>query len=129
MFGQYLLKKNLISEEDVSGARRLQLRSNQALGVIARQRGMLTPHQIREVREVQKRWGLKFGAVAVRLGFLSAPDLRELLLIQRHSHLYFGACLVAIGAIDDITMQRELDRYRAERKPGEAEDEEERWAV
>lgn len=83
-------------------------------GLIARERGLLTPDQVREVIEAQKRWGCLFGEIARELGYMTDAQVREVLGVQSNEHLYIGECLVLLGRIEREAMERELDAYQAE---------------
>ncbi|MCA9770758.1 MAG: hypothetical protein KC466_00025 [Myxococcales bacterium] len=113
MFGQYLIRENLVTLADVESARRQQLRTNQLFGLIASERGFLSRQQVREVIEAQKRWGCLFGEIARELGYLTDAQIQEILGIQMSDHLYIGECLVLLGCIEREVMERALDDYQA----------------
>ena len=116
MFGDYLVERGLLSEENLRRALEHQETLSPALGRIGYERGMMTLDQVIEVLEAQREVGLRFGEVAVARGVIDESQLSELLAVQHDSHLPLGQVLATLGLIDPIVLDRELKAYLAQVK-------------
>jgi hypothetical protein len=111
LFGQYLCRQGLATNEQVIQARSLQLRHNQKIGVLAKRNGILTDEQIQRILIIQEETLKKFGELSVELGYLSKAQVKELLLEQEDNYLFFGEALVKLGVLTEKEMFAQLKAF------------------
>jgi hypothetical protein len=111
LFGQYLSRQGLITNDHVIQARSLQLRHNKKIGMLARSRGMLTDEQIQRILIVQEEALKQFGELAVELGYLSEAQVKELIVEQEDNYLFFGEALVQLGVVTEEEMFGHLKAF------------------
>lgn len=102
-----LLKKGLVSVEDLLEAVERQRSSQIPLGRLAVQSGKMRMPQVCKVLKVQADSPKPFGRIAVEMGFLSEPDLAQLLLHQSEQVKSVGEYLVELGAISSEQFETE----------------------
>ncbi len=110
-FGQFLLRRGVISRPQLLQTLDHQEIYNQRFGAYAVSRGMLTPDQCECIEKAQGRGARRFGQVAVDLGLLSQQQVEELLTLQLNDHLYLGAALTELGHIDPARLAQELAAF------------------
>jgi hypothetical protein len=76
LFGEFLLKKKLITLDDISHARELQKRHNVLIRELAQKRGSLKEQDIEQMMAYQDNH-LYFGEALVKLGVMSEKRLSE----------------------------------------------------
>ena len=96
-FGRFLLRKGVITTEQLADAVDYQKEMNRRIGLIALDRGLLTQEQVQNILEEQKKKDLPFGEIAVRLKYLTRKKLDELLFLKNVNHVYLGEALLAKG--------------------------------
>lgn len=110
-FGHYLLRKGLITFDDILNAGALQKRTNLRIGEIAKKRGWMTDGDIKTLLAIQEETLGKFGEIAVRESGISSEQLSELLRIQDEEYLFFGQALLKLGLISDQKLMENLKEY------------------
>lgn len=115
-FGQYLLEKGRISNEQLLDAVEYQNSTNARLGTLAIERGLLSEDQVRHVNAQQKTTDRLFGDLAVDLGYLTPDQLADLVEIQKTSRLFLGEALVEKGFMTAEELERELALFKAEQQ-------------
>ena len=115
-FGQYLLEKGRISNEQLLDAVDYQNSTNARLGTLAVERGVLSEDQVRHVNAQQKTTDRLFGDMAVDLGYLTPDQLADLVEIQKSSRLFLGEALVEKGFLTADEVDRELAQFKAEQQ-------------
>lgn len=92
-FGDYLLEKKLISQEQLDELIKEQA-TRAKLGVIAVAEKLLTPKQAEELNELQKHKDSRFGDIAIEKGYLLAEEVNYLLSLQGNPYLKFIQSLI-----------------------------------
>ncbi len=115
-FGQYLLEKGRISNDQLLDAVEYQNSTNARLGTLAIERGVLSEDQVREVNQQQKTTDRLFGDLAVDLGYLTPDQLADLVEIQKTARLFLGEALVEKGFMTPEELERELAMFKAEQQ-------------
>ncbi len=90
-FGQFLLKKGLITFDDIFKARMLQKKQNLRIGDLALKRGWLTQTEIDKVLVLQEETAEEFGEIAICTGLsyqrpgrgIAQPPERRTSLLRR----------------------------------------------
>jgi hypothetical protein len=107
-FGQFLLERGEIDEQQLRAALDLMERENQTIGELAVAEGFATAAECRRVHGEQRRKDLPFGELAVHMGALNNVELEELLQLQRRTRLPLASALVRT---DVLTPERARDLY------------------
>jgi hypothetical protein len=112
-FGQFLINKDLITEEDLNEALWLQRKATPPIGKLSVRGKKLSIKQVNRILSAQIDTAKKFGAVAIELGYLVQEDVDELLLIQKTSRPKLGEILIQMGKIDRSRLGIELIKFEA----------------
>jgi hypothetical protein len=110
-FGNYLLKRGLVTLSDVLRARLLQKKHNRPVGELARQRGWLEEEDIADILRTQEDSRKKFGEIAVKKKYLTLSQVNELINIQKDNFLYLGEALVQLGVITKDESEENLREF------------------
>lgn len=111
-FGQYLLRKDLISQKQLELAFEQQQSTRIKLGVLAINEGYMTTKQIEEVHTSQMKMDKKFGEIAMELNYLTAEQLETLLSSQKKQHLLLGQALIDNHSITIDQFSDALSQYK-----------------
>ena len=114
-FGQFLINKKKITEEQLKGALSLQVEEHYELGQVAIFFGKMQDKQVDIVLKAmteEKHAGKKFGEVAKELNFVSSSDLDETLELEEEINNRIGKILAMSGYIT----QEEIDKCLKEFK-------------
>ncbi len=112
LFGQYLAKKGLITEQEIVWARIMQKRENKRIGQLARERGLMSKEDVEKVLTLQEHDPDKrFVELAVEQKILGPEEVEKLLREQEDSHLFFGDALVKLGSLTKEELERELVEF------------------
>jgi len=111
-FGQYLLKRKLISPAQLRFVLTLQNFDSVRLGIMAIELGFMTSGQVKEVHAVQAKVDKRFGEIAVDAGYLTREQLQILLTGQTSLHVSISQTLVDEGIMDLETLWRILEEYK-----------------
>lgn len=112
LFGEYLLHREKIDEDDLELALKFQEEEYVALGALAVRENFLSSQQLSAVLDHQRMEGHgKFGEIAIELGFLNNETVDKLLAMQKEKHILIGDILVLFGAISKEEMKRELKQF------------------
>lgn len=116
LFGQFLLREELITEAELRDANRdLRLR-NKSLGELAIDSNLLSPRQVAELNREQRTTDLRLGELAVSRGLLSEEELECLIILQKATQVSLGRVLVDRGAIAASELDALELRYSDESK-------------
>jgi len=116
LFGQYLLKKGLVTNKDINDACYLQRKRCQKIGRKARETGLLSDADIVRITRKQSELGSKFGETAEKLKLLTHEQVSELLDKQKREYMLFGEALILSGVLSESIVKRELKRFCEERE-------------
>ena len=98
-FGEYLLKHEAISQDQLDEAIFFQQKNNELLGKLAQKKGYMHQAQIKVVLQEQRRTNRNFGQVAVHMEFLDQAQLETLLQEQAKNHVLLGEALTRLGTL------------------------------
>jgi hypothetical protein len=121
LFGQFLLRKGLISERDLFNALMIQREQNRLIGAVAREKGWLSASDVEKILAYQEKNSKKFGEVAVEQTLLSGEQVELLLLEIEENHVFFGEALVSLGALSEPDMLRNLETFHRLKLGNEAQ--------
>lgn len=116
-FGQFLIEKNLVTNEALLRAIDLQERTNLKLGEMAVAMGLITSRDIETAHSAQYSRDMKLGDLLVELGMLTSSQLDDVIKHQRATHIYIGEALIKVGALTP----EQLEQYLADFKIDQAE--------
>ena len=110
-FGEFLVEKGLISEEERDDALAIQNAINLRLGILANVQEIITVGQIFDVLEHQKGSGKKFGEAARHLSLMNEDQLRKLLQSQEQLRMKVGEILVGLTYLKKEEMETALEHF------------------
>lgn len=113
-FGYYLLKKDLLTPEQLSEVFTLERSVRPKLGVLAIDAGLMTVKQVEEVHGLQHRMDKKFGEIAISQGYLSSRQLEELLEAQKASRLSLSQVIIDKEFLSLTELAEALEGYKRE---------------
>ncbi len=113
MFGQHLLHKGLITEEQLIKALDHQLHSRVWLGRLAFEDELLDLDQVVEILARQDVTKKLFGEVAVELGHLTSAQRDHLLEVQKLRSPRLGQVLAELGLFSVDVLEEELEAYES----------------
>ncbi len=112
-FGDYLIEKDLISQEELDVALKFQTEKSLRLGALAVEDGLLTEQQLSTIMDHQREVedaGL-FGEIAINMKFLSKEQVSSLLEKQKEYDHIIGQILVLSGALSKDEKEKELELF------------------
>jgi len=107
-FGQFLIKKGVISESQFLSALQVQHDCNVLLGQLAMELNMLDAGQVKDIHQQQTTQNKCFGEIATGLTLLSDEQVQTLLLIQKHRNRRIGEVLVSQGILNHENLAKHL---------------------
>lgn len=111
MFGQHLLARGLVTEEQLELALAAQRRATPSIARLAHAHGHMSAEEVVRVLEQQERESLSFEELAVRNRYLT-PEVRDwLVTLHRDSRRPLGDWLVELGILDAEMVKEELSDY------------------
>lgn len=114
LFGKYLVKKGILTEEAYRDAIEKHLSVRVPIGTIAVAEGLLTEAQVEEIHRQQKQFDKLFGDIAVEKGYLSAEQVEDLLRKQGSPYLQFVEVLLESGALTISQIDAEFAAFQKE---------------
>ncbi|MDH5719966.1 MAG: hypothetical protein OEZ13_05010 [Spirochaetia bacterium] len=120
--GDLLIKKGLVSEEQLTKALELQKKRGGLIGAILLEMGFVEPNGLAETLEEQKKLAdagletqsapkkLKLGEVLVKEGIITETELNRALEKQEQTKEKLGFVLMGMGFIDQPTLLRYLSK-------------------
>ncbi len=118
-FGEFLVQKGVIGEEDLQVYLRHQKEINNKIGEFCLKRGVLRPEEVERILEVQKGIDAPFGEIALELNLLKKEEMHDLLFFQEIENLHLGEVLVKKGILslqETSLLLREFSKVEKERK-------------
>ena len=119
IFGEYLVQKNIIRQEDLDRALEIQKTDRVPLGQLAMQEGLIDNKQLFRILSRQRKPGEKeksFGKLAVEMKYLSQGQVETLLERQTHTNRLLGEILVSQGLVSQVDLIKALKNFRSENK-------------
>lgn len=114
LFGKYLVKKGILTEEDYRSAIEKQLGVRVKIGTIAVAEGLLTEAQAEEINRQQKQFDRRFGDIAIEKNYLTEEQVESLLKKQGNPYLQFLEVLLDSGKITISQMDEEFVAFQKE---------------
>ena len=119
IFGEYLVKQNIIQEKDLDRALETQKTDRVPLGQLAMEKGLIDNKQLFRILSRQRKSeekGKSFGKLAVEMGYLSAEQVDMLLERQTHTNRLLGEILVSQGLVSQMELIKALKKFRSQNK-------------
>jgi hypothetical protein len=113
VFGVHLVRKGILTEEQVMQALERQRGSTVSLGRLAFEHGYMDLDGVVAVLDRQRSEGGRFGELAVKMALLTEPQRDELLALQSRARLPLGQVLAEMGLVAPEVLATELDEYLA----------------
>lgn len=114
LFGSYLLRKNVITTEQLLHAINSSSQAHIKLGTLAIHNGYMVSAEVDEVCYLQTREDKRFGEIAVERGYLTTEQVKEMLSSQIPDYLLLGQCLVDEGAMTTNDLEHYILDYESE---------------
>ncbi len=116
LFGQYLIRRGLVCQEDIEEALMLQDILKDSLGAAALANDIITYKDVGRILEQVDRTGAPFADCAVKLGILSQAQVDHLRSKDEVCRIKIGELLVATAKLTKNELQAELDAFYRERQ-------------
>lgn len=114
-FGLHLMRKGLITAEQLVAALEAQIQSLTPIGQIALEEGLLTPRDLFDVMCAQSESpSVHFGELAIEMRLLTRDDLMRLLMIQADRRRPIVDILIQQRILTADRATQELTQYRIE---------------
>lgn len=113
-FGNYLLERGVVTQEQLFAAMQKQSSTRMKLGTLAIHAGYMTAVEVDNVVIQQTHKDMKFGELAVELGYLTNEQVVELLKSQSPDFLLLGQILVEDGVITNSDLENLILDYRSD---------------
>lgn len=114
LFGKYIVKKGLLTEEEYREAIQKHLSIRVPIGTIAVAEGLLTEAQTAEIHRQQKQFDRLFGDIAIEKGYLTQEQVESLLHKQGNPYLQFMEVLLESGKLTISQMDEEFAAFQKE---------------
>jgi hypothetical protein len=88
-FGNYLLGKNIITQEQLDHILDYRKSNRVKLGLIAVEQKLLTTTKAEEINHLQMKMDKRFGDIAIEKGYLTEEEVSKLLKLQGTPYLLF----------------------------------------
>lgn len=111
-FGQYLLQKGILTEEQLLSILEIQSAVNRKIGQIAVDEGLMLPEKIETVLKVQKRINKYFGQLAIQMGLLTRDQLTYLLERQQERYIHMDEILRREQILPEEVISKELETFK-----------------
>ena len=121
LFGKYLVKKGLLTEDEYRDAIQKHLSVRVPIGTIAIAEGLLTEAQVEEIHRQQKQFDKLFGDIAVEKGYMTEAQVEDLLHKQGNPYLQFLEVLLESGKLTISQMDAEFAAFQKENGFSDAE--------
>lgn len=115
-FGQYLLKKHILSTEQLRDVLIDEHLVRPRLGVLAIDAGLMTADEVEEVHRLQHVMDKKFGEIAISRDYLTTKQLDDLLESQKVRRLNLSQAVVDKGYLTLGQLEAALENYKRDNK-------------
>jgi Predicted inhibitor of MCP methylation, homolog of CheC len=113
-FGNYIIKKNLITKAQLDEVIKHQKTIRVKLGLIAVSEKLLTPGKADEINRLQATMDKRFGDIAIERGYLTPEQLEHLLSLQGNPYLIFAQTVVEKGYMSLEEVEKYVLSYQKE---------------
>jgi len=107
-FGEYLIYKGKITQEELDFALKFQKDDNIINAISAVINGYLKYEDVSIIMDYMRGTGLEFGEAALNLRLLNKKQIEKIMSDKKKVHHQIGEILVMCGAISKIEMEMEL---------------------
>ena len=114
IFGSYLVKKKIITEDEFLSIKFEFNRTRVKLGLIAVSEKLMTYEQADEVNLKQQQYDRKFGDIAVSMGYLTDVQVERLLTLQGNEYMRFCQSAVDKEILTLEQIEGAMDYYKKE---------------
>ena len=114
-FGEFLVEKGLIGENQRDDALAIQEAVNHRLGFLATIEEIITVEQVFTILEEQKKTDKPFGELAREMKLIGRKKLGELLERQNSLRMKVGEILVGLSYIGKEKMEAALGQFTEEK--------------
>lgn len=114
LFGNYLVRKGLISKEQLAQAIESQKKVRVKLGLIAVSEKLMTVEEAAEVNKLQAVMDKRFGDIAVEKGYLTDDQVGRLLGLQGNQYLTFAQAITDNGFLTLEAFEKAFLDYQKE---------------
>lgn len=114
--GEFLKRRGLVTDKDLSRCVSIQQASHRLLGEIAVEQALLTGAQARELNEWQRKRDIRFGDAAIQAGMLTAEQVELLIEQQQREKVLLGQVLVSEGLISNEQLLQCLQEHERQRR-------------
>ncbi len=114
IFGNYLVKKNIITEDEFFSIKMQFDRTRVKLGLIAVSEKLMTEEQADEVNMKQQLMDRRFGDIAVSMGYLSEVQVERLLALQGSEYMRFCQSAVDKEILTLEQIEGSMDYFKKE---------------
>ena len=112
IFADYLVKKNLLKEDDLRRIYSGQEKRYVRLGVIAISEKLMTIEQVEEINELQAIYDKRFGDIAISEGYLSPEQVNRLLVLQGNPFLAFMQAVIDLDLMSAEEFDKALEDFQ-----------------
>ncbi len=116
LFGQYLIRRGLVSQGDIEEALMLQDILKDSLGAVALANDIITYKDVGRILEQVDRTGATFAECAVELGILTRVQEEQLRANDEVCRIRIGQLLVATAKLTRQELESELEEFYRQRQ-------------
>jgi len=114
IFGSYLVKKKIITEDELQTIKMYYDRTRVKLGLIAVSEKLMTNEQAEEINRKQQLMDRKFGDIAISMGYLTQVQVERLLSLQGNAYMRFCQSAVDKEILTLEQIEGALDYFKKE---------------
>ncbi len=114
IFGNYLVRKNIITEDEFLTIKMELDKTRVKLGLIAVSEKLMTEEQADEVNQKQMQQDRKFGDIAVSMGYLTEVQVERLLTLQGNHYMRFCQSAIDKEIMTLEQIEGALDYFKKE---------------
>ena len=121
VIGEFLVEKNLITQDILNKALEEQTKKRVPIGTVAIENKFLDEKQLMEILKILREYnqnmenkGKRFGDVAIELGHLSSEEVFKIKRIQDSTTPMLGNVLREMNAISSIDFVKALREFKAQ---------------
>lgn len=114
LFGKYLVKQSLLTEETYQQIIEKQMTVRVKLGTIAVAEGLLTENQVEEINQLQRQLDKRFGDIAIEKNLLTPEQMDSLLSKQGNAYLQFVQLLTELTQLTNNDIEQHLKAFQKE---------------
>ncbi|MBI3814180.1 MAG: hypothetical protein HY279_06920 [Nitrospinae bacterium] len=112
LFGEYLIKIEKISEDELNFALEFQRDDNVMSAVSAIGKGYLTYGDVSKIMDYMRETDMGFEETSVSLGLLNKEEIKIITDSKGKTHYRIGELLVMCGSISKVEMEVELLNFK-----------------